>query len=141
MKNILIHNGYHQIIFVSATYEGATHDKAIADQEAYDFPSASIVLQDTGFQGFIRDAVTIKQPKKKPRHGELTPDEKAENQRISRTRVAIEHVIASVKRFRILKDICRMTFHRMLDILMKIGCGLHNFIVQQRLWKEIQFKS
>ena len=104
------------------------------------FPPGSTVLQDAGFQGFTQHGVHIIQPKKKPRGGELTIDEKAENRRIARIRVAIEHVIASVKRFRLLKDICRMKRHRIHDILMHIGCGLHNFIVRQRCWKKIDFK-
>lgn len=141
MKNIIVHDSFLRIVFLSSTYEGRIHDKAIADQEAYDFPADSTLLQDTGFQGFARDGVTIEQPKKKPRNGTLTDVEKDENRRISRIRCSVEHVIASVKRFRILKDVCRMTTHRCLDMLMQIGCGLHNFIVQQRQWKEITFKS
>jgi hypothetical protein len=47
------------------------------------------------------------QPKKKPRNGTLTPQEKEENRRISSVRVRIEHVIGDIKRYRIIHDIIR----------------------------------
>ncbi len=130
----------HRIIFLSATYEGSTHDKTITDQEGYTLPADSILVQDTGYQGVMMTNVTIYQPKKKPRNGTLTAEEKIENQHISRMRIPIEHTLASVKRWRILKDICRLTRHQCLDLIMRIGCGLHNFIIQQRQWKVIDFK-
>ncbi len=41
---------------------------------------------------------------KKPRGKPLTAEQKAENRRISRIRVRIEHVIGGVKRYRIIKQ-------------------------------------
>lgn len=101
----------------------------------------STLLQDAGFQGFTIDGVTMMQPKKKPRNGALTAAEKATNRSISSIRVAVEHTIARVKRFRIIKDTYRLYRHGCLDFLMCICCGLHNFIAQSRSWKEISLKS
>ena len=42
--------------------------------------------------------------KKKPKGGELTAAEKARNREISSIRIRVEHVISSVKRYRIVKD-------------------------------------
>jgi hypothetical protein len=71
--------------------------------------------------------VTIYQPKKKPKGQELTAAEKAESQIISSIRVLVEHVICSVKRCRIVKDIFRNTKAFFADQVMEIACELHNF--------------
>lgn len=47
--------------------------------------------------------ITVVQPKKKPKGGELTVTEKARNQKISLIRIRVEHVISSVKGYRIVK--------------------------------------
>lgn len=91
VKNNVIteHNG--KVLYLSDTYEGKKHDKKIADEEGYRFPPGSKLLQDTGFQGYQPEGVKIVQPKKKPRNGELTPDEKIINRAISSIRVEFLH--------------------------------------------------
>ncbi len=49
-------------------------------------PAGSLLYQDTGFQGYALAGTTIFQPKKKPRGGELTTDEKTQNRAISSIR-------------------------------------------------------
>ena len=73
------------ICFLSATYEGKVHDKSVADLAGYSLPHGSCLYQDMGFQGFILNGISIVQPKKKPRGGELTPPEKATNRRTRRS--------------------------------------------------------
>jgi hypothetical protein len=97
-----------QICFLSATYEGKANDKILAELEGYRLPPGSYLYQDMGFQGFVLADVTMIQPKKKPRGGELTPPEKATNRRISSIRIRIEHAIGGVKRYRIVKDKIRL---------------------------------
>ena len=75
-------------------------------------------------------AVQIMKPKKKPRNGTLTPQEKEENRRISSVRVRIEHVIGDIKRYRIVHDIIRFSCSEFRDMVMETCCGLHNF----RIW-------
>jgi hypothetical protein len=41
-------------------------------------------------------------------------------------RVVVEHVIAGVKRCRIVKDVLRLTKEGVSDLVMEIACGLHN---------------
>jgi hypothetical protein len=108
VKNNVIIDETCKILFLTPTCEGKKHDKRIADEAGYTFPEGSTVYQDTGFQGFRPEGVLIVQPKKKPRGGELTPDEKAENSRISSIRVRVEHAISGVKRCRIVN----ITFER-----------------------------
>ena len=50
----------------------------------------------------------------------------------SSMRVVVEHVIAGVKRCRIIKDVLRLTKAGMADRVMEIACGLHNLRVSCR---------
>ena len=56
-----------RVIFLTPTVEGKKHDKKLADESNYALPEGSTLLQDTGFQGFTVDDVSIVQPKKKPK--------------------------------------------------------------------------
>jgi transposase, IS4 family len=80
-----------------------------------------------GFKDLTCLACRIMQPKKKPRNGTLTPQEKEENRRISSVRVRIEHVIGDIKRYRIIHDIIRYSCSEFRDAVMETCCGLHNF--------------
>src|SRR5919109_1533494 len=135
IKNLLVIDETGQICFLSATYEGKANDKSLADLEGYSLPPGSCLYQDMGFQGFVLAGVTIVQPKKKPRGGELTPPEKATNRRISSIRIRIEHAIGGVKRYRIVKDKIRLFKDGLRDTIMETCCGLHNFRLQSRPWR------
>jgi hypothetical protein len=50
----------------------------------------------------------------------------------SAVRVVVEHVIAGVKRCRMVKDVVRLTTKGMADQVMEIACGLHNLRVSSR---------
>jgi hypothetical protein len=113
--------------YLSETYPGRTPDKRICDLAAPVFPPEINLFQDTGFQGYHPLGVTIYQPKKKPKGGELTAAEKADNKLISSIRIVVEHIISGVKRCRIVKDVLRNTKDFVADQVMEIACGLHNF--------------
>ena len=119
---------------MSATYAGKWHDKSLVDDEQYRLPAESVLYQDMGFQGFVIANVTIRQPTKKPRGGELTSEQKAENGRISSEKMRIEHTIGSVKRCRIIKDRIRYWQDAVRDIVMAIAAGLHNLRLLYRPW-------
>jgi hypothetical protein len=104
LKNLLVIDETCHICFLSATYEGKAHDKSLAELEGYTLPHGSCLYQDMGFQGFILNGITIIQPKKKPRGGELTPPEQVTNRAISSIRIRIEHAMGGVKRDRMVKD-------------------------------------
>jgi DDE superfamily endonuclease len=122
------------VCFLSYTYEGKASDKSLAELAGYSLPPGSRLYQDQGFQGFFQDGITIFQPTKKPRGGELTPLEQATNRRISSMRMRIEHAIGGVKRYRIVKDTIRLLKDGMRDAVMETCCGLHNFRLQYRPW-------
>ena len=127
LKNVLIVDEFGSLHFLSDTSEGRVHDTYIADEARYTLPTASILSQDAGFQGLNSPSVQIMQPKKKPRNGTFTPQEKAENRRLSSVCVRIEHVIGDIKRYRIIHDIIRFSRSKFRDMVMQTCCRLHNF--------------
>jgi hypothetical protein len=132
VKNNVISARGGTVLFLSDTYEGKKHDKKIADEEAYRFPQGSVLWQDTGFQGFAPDGVRIKQPKKKPRNGELSDEQKEENRQISKIRVEVEHHIGGIKRCQIVVQKFRNWVDHYIDDVMETACGLHNFRLTHR---------
>jgi hypothetical protein len=134
VKNNVLVNAQGAIVLLTATCEGKKHDKKVADEAAFTLPEGSLLYQDTGFQGFALAGTTIFQPKKKPQGGELTPAEKDQNRLISRIRVRVEHAIAGVKRYRIVKDQLRNWKANFRDQVMETCCGLHNFRLRFRPW-------
>jgi hypothetical protein len=123
-----------QVCFLSHTYEGKASDKSIAELVGYTLPAGSCLYQDKGFQGFVLPGITIVQPQKTPRGGELTPPEQVMNRRISSSRIRIEHAIGGVKRYRIVKDKIRLLKDGIRDAVMETCCGLHNFRLEYRPW-------
>jgi hypothetical protein len=130
-------NAWLTILFLSETSVGSTHDKRIADATPYPLPAGSRLLQDLGFLAFMLDRVEIIMPTRKPRGRQLTRAQKAANRRIARRRVRIEHVNSSVKRCRIVHDICRLRKPGVRDLVMEICCGLHNFRVRLTPWRPL----
>ncbi|MCP4106317.1 MAG: transposase family protein, partial [Desulfobacteraceae bacterium] len=101
-------------------------------EEGLVFPEGIGLWKDTGFQGYEPDGVNTFQPKKKPRNGEFSIEEKVENSVISRVRIVVEHVISGV--FRNLSLTIRHLFtkEKFDDLVMEIACGLHNFRTECR---------
>ena len=128
-----------QIVYLSKTVEGKKHDKKIADEEAIEYPANTVLHQDTGFQGYAPEGVTVKQPKKKPRGADLTKEEKQANRELSRVRVVIEHLISGAKRLRIVKEEMRLKVENISDDVMEIACGMHNLrnLMRKPYFKEL----
>ena len=141
VKNNILANSSCEIIFLTPTVEGKKHDKKIADESEYRLPEGSILLQDTGFQGFCVPNVEILQPTKKPKGKELTQEQKDRNRSISKTRIRIEHVVSGAKRYRIVKDKCRNWLRGFTDLVMAIACGLHNLRLRFRPWQEVKLQD
>ena len=126
--------------YLGRTWDGKKHDKTIC--EGHEFPEGSL-YKDTGFQGYEPVGVHTRQPKKKPRGGELTFEEKEQNCLISKVRIIVEHVICGIKRCRIVKDVFRNTKDKFDDLVMEITCyiisGQH--IAQARYLTPVVFIS
>jgi DDE superfamily endonuclease len=130
LKNILLINATWRMLFLSETHPGSLHDKRIADTTPYPLPAGSQRLQDLGFQAFTLEGVDILQPAKKPRGKALTRAQTAGHRKLARRRVRIEPVNSRVKRGRMLKETIRLWKNGIRDMVMDIGCALHNFRVR-----------
>ena len=135
LKNDLIIDESCKIRFVSETVEGKRNDKRLADESGYRVPKGSVLAQDAGFQGFLLEGVSILQPTKQPRGGELCYADKVRNRLISGIRVRIEHAIGSVKRYRMVKEKSRNWKPGFRDLVFETCCGLHNFRLNFRPWR------
>jgi hypothetical protein len=140
VKNAVIIAACCLILYVSRTFAGRVHDKTIADFE-YTIPAGYTLVQDTGYrvlrtqykyQGYKPEDVNIIQPLKKPRGKELTQEQKDSNRRISSYRVRVEHAIGSTKRYRIVKDECRLRKNNFVDNALLYCAALHNFRLKTR---------
>jgi transposase len=83
------------------------------------------VRGDSGYQGIAHLHGNSETPKKKPKGGELTDGEKAQNRRISRERMPVENVAAKVKVFKILANRYRNRRKR-YTLRMSLICGIIN---------------
>jgi hypothetical protein len=132
-KNLVVINtGTRQVLYLGPTEPGKMHDKKMADQEQITYPPAATLGKDNGFQGYEPAGVITSQPKKKPKGGQLTAEEKFLNRIISGFRILVENVIAGVKRCRIVKDVFRNTKEGFSDLAIEVACGLHNLRVACR---------
>lgn len=118
--------GERKVRFLSATAPGSVHDKTLAERTELRLPPDSELHQDSAFQGLTLAGVVIYQPLKKKPGKERTEEERAHNRVVSQIRISIEHILAGVKRVRIVKDRFRNTKPRFADRVMLIACGLHN---------------
>jgi hypothetical protein len=65
-KNVLVANAAdEEVLFLSGTYPGKTHDKRIADEEQLRYPPGTTLYKDTGFQGYEPPVQKTCQAKKK----------------------------------------------------------------------------
>ena len=133
VKNLVIVNEEsRRIAYLSATGEGKKHDKKLADESEITLPKGTTLIKDKGFEGYEVEGASNYQPKKKPKGRELTALERSMNSAISSVRIVVEHVIAGLKRCRVVKDIFRNTKKEYDDLAMELACGLHNFRVTLR---------
>ena len=104
----------------------------MADTEQICYPLATLLFQDTGFQGYSPEGVSIHQPKKKPKGKELSVGERFLNGVLSSFRIVVEHCICGAKRARIVKEVFRNTKEGFADLVMEVACALHNLRVEFR---------
>ncbi len=138
LKNVLLIHAARQILFLSHTYEGRIHDKAIADAVPYPLPDRSELVEDLGFLGHELPGVQHTRPIKKPKGRRLTAKQKALNRTVACRRIPIEQVISSVKRCRIVKDTIRLWKDGVRDLVMEVCCALHNFRLRLNPWSRMQ---
>jgi hypothetical protein len=131
IKNMIVVNLTGLILFLSITVSGKVHDKRLAaEQFGSDKPIE--LLADLGYQGYQSPHITIVLPIKKPKNQALTKIQKKQNQLHARRRVPVEHVNASIKRLRIVKEKNRNTKEGFRDLIIDLAVSLHNYRVTKR---------
>ncbi|MDR1463931.1 MAG: hypothetical protein LBJ11_01345 [Oscillospiraceae bacterium] len=106
---------------------GGTHDFTLYKNTIGSRVLESIKARtDSGYQGIVAFHENSETPKKKPKGGELTQEEKAENRCVSRERILIENVNAKIKVFKIMANKYRNRRKRH-HLRANLICGIINF--------------
>ena len=87
------------------------------------------VLVDSGFQGFGKDYQTKKLslPQKRKKNGNLTENQKNDNNKVSQERIFVENSISGMKRYRMLVNKVRIHLIDLYDEIIGVCAGLWNF--------------
>ena len=120
------------ILYLSPTYPGSVHDITICKQEELTIDKEVTMLTDLGFLGFTSAVARVIMPKKKTKKNPLSQNDLDKNRWISKVRVRIEHVLASVKSYRMVSDVFRCRRYGKDDTAMLISCALHNLKLKSK---------
>jgi len=135
---LLLSDKATRIYYVSNYYDGKHVDMGILKEEfppEQDWFSNFKVLFDLGFVGveklyqFKELIIGEKKPRKSksnPRP-ELSAMQKVKNRAVSRERIFVEHAIGKMKRYRILKNRCRLKCSKLKNRILGIAAALWNY--------------
>ena len=111
------------ILSVSKTANGNRHDKRLYDETKVILPSGIPKLADLGYLG-----TSWELPYKASKHHPLTEKQREDNKKHAKRRIAVEHVFAHLKKFRILGNRYRNPIGR-YNLTFKNIAGLRNFVL------------
>lgn len=106
--------------------KGRRHDFKLYQAPGVRFASETESLQDKGYQGIQRWHANSRLPHKKPRGGQLTQAQRADNRALARRRVVIEQVNRCLKIFRILAERYRNR-RRRFGLRCNLIAALYNY--------------
>ena len=118
-----------RVLVLSKAREGKLHDQKFHDKEdiAGGIPDEIPIELDLGFLGVDKQYANIRIPHKKPKGGQLTEQQKADNRALSASRVVCENAFAGVKRYQAVSAVYRNRLEEFDDHLMLTAAGLWNF--------------
>jgi hypothetical protein len=119
-------DGRSRRVICTAHARGPVHDFALYHRSRVEPHESLEVLADRGYQGLSKLHARGRTPQRKPRKGELTDEQKQANRELARRRVVVEHVIRSLKIFRILAERYRNRRQR-FSLRFKLIAGLYNY--------------
>src|SRR3990170_3190252 len=129
LKTQIVVNREGRIQQVSASVPGSVNDMTLGRQSEVDeqLPEDIALQGDGGYQGMHKDNPQreVILPQRKPRGGELTPEQKEHNRRLSRVRVVVEHTLAHMKIFQALYQVYRH-LRGSYTLIIEIVAGLVN---------------
>jgi hypothetical protein len=152
VKTQIVTNGAGEIVAITPPVPGKTADIKLAERSRVveRLPEGIDTYADKGYQGLDKhvppkkstadgdsDAtetvlrLRVHTPTKKPKGGELTPEQKERNRAIGRVRMGVEHAIARAKNWHILADRFRCHLD-MYEEAFRTVCGFANLQVRER---------
>jgi len=113
-------------IICTAHDKGKTHDFKVFKKSKLPLNEKTKAKLDSGYQGVQQLHSNSEIPKKSSKKKPLTAKDKAANRKLARERVMVEHVIGSIKIFRILAERYRnrRTKHTQR---VRLICGIYNY--------------
>jgi len=112
------------ILDVSSGHRGPKADVKIWNET--ELPEELKEKPKIGDKAYLGAAKATLIPKKKPKGGELSDEEKVENKRISQERIYVEHAIRKVKGFRLVRDEYRLA-QGLFPTIVAVVVGLLQF--------------
>lgn len=113
-------------ILCTAHGKGKEHDFRIFKNSKLRLTKDIECLADKGYQGIHKVHTKSRIPKKKPRGGELSREDKKINQELAKIRVVVEHINRKLKVFKILSDRYRNRRKR-FGLRFNLIAGLYNY--------------
>ena len=105
LKTQVVTDAAGELLEIDAGHRGPASDKRLYEQSGVGVRYGTAVKQgDLGYQGCAEMEV----PYKKPKGGELTPEQRAANQEQAKVRVHVEHAIRRLKGFKIVRQDYRL---------------------------------
>ena len=92
------------MILATAFSAGKTHDFRLFKRSRTALPKQTKCLADSGYLGLAKHHANSQTPHKSSKLHPLTKEQKAENRQLARERFVAEHIIRSLKIFRILSE-------------------------------------
>lgn len=114
------------LIYSIAFAKGSVHDFKLFKQSPVDYNKNITLFVDMGYIGIDKIHKNNIIPIKSSKNHKLSKDEKWYNSEVSKVRIAIEHVNAFIKKFKI----CSTRFRnkrKNFKLFMTLICGIYNF--------------
>jgi hypothetical protein len=107
LKSQVVTDGKGEILELDTGHRGPKADIRIYEESGVEerYPKAHKTA-DKAYQS--SDHQTLHTPHKKPKGGELTPEQREENRRLSQKRIFVEHSVRRIKGWRILREDYRL---------------------------------
>jgi hypothetical protein len=121
-----------KILMLSHAYAGRHNDKGILNQEGWPsgYPTKYRYRVTSAFSGYRTRSSMWSYLTKKPRSGQLTAEQKADNRALASERVVCEHSFAGLKRYGITHQVYRNRKEGFDDRSMATAAGPWNFYLK-----------
>lgn len=125
LKSQMLIEPSSRVIFSTRMAPGRMHDKALAEQRPLRLDPRTYCGTDAGYQGLQHRHQRTWLPIKARKHQPLDQEQRAYNRSLARIRLKVEHVIRSLKIFRILAERYRNR-RRRFALRLNLIAGIYN---------------